>query len=59
MKGKTMVIIKKKNFILFLVHYRFILIRVQNLLQYYLKTLMFNSQLKREVTEDNKIWNIT
>ena len=59
MKGKTMVIIKKKNFILFLVHYRFILIRVQNLLQYYLKTLMFNSQLKREVTEDNKIWNTT
>ena len=59
MKGKTMVIIKKKNFILFLVHYRFILIRVQNLLQYYLKTLMFNSQPKREVTEDNKIWNIT
>ena len=59
MKGKTMVIIKKKNFILFLVHYRFILIRVQNLLQYYLKTLMFNSQLKREVTEDNKIWNNT
>jgi hypothetical protein len=59
MKGKTMVIIKKKNFILFLVHYRFILIRVQNLLQYYLKTLMFNSQPKREVTEDNKIWNNT
>jgi hypothetical protein len=54
-----MVIIKKKNFILFLVHYRFILIRVQNLLQYYLKTLMFNSQPKREVTEDNKIWNNT